>query len=198
MTVQQPMTVIFFGIQGTGKGTQAKLLVEYFDAHTDVDTIYLETGQLLRDFMARDGYTNELVRTIVDDGELLPSFMPTYVLGNTLVHDFHGTEHLIFDGAARRPNQTLMLDNMLRMYKRTPYHVVILELPEDVAIERSLGRGREDDTLELITKRIAWSKEHLDAVIKQFESYDCHIHHIDGTPPPQEVHATIRNTLKLT
>lgn len=195
--METPITVIFFGIQGTGKGTQAQLLTEYLDTHTSAETIYMETGQLLRDFMARDGYTNELVRTIVDNGELLPSFMPTYVIGRKLIHDFHGTEHLIFDGAARRPNQTLMLDNMLRMYKRNPYHVVILELPEAVAIERSLGRGRHDDTPELIAKRIAWSKEHLDAVTAQFESYDCHIHRIDGSPSPEEVHKAIVTALHI-
>ncbi len=197
MSEQQPLSVIFFGIQGAGKGTQAKLLRDYLDEHTNSDTLYLETGQLLRDFMAKEGHTQKLVNETISNGDLLPSFMPVYVLGREMVKGFSGNEHLIFDGATRRANQTVMLDSMLRFYKRDPYHLVLIGLSEESAMERLKERGRSDDTEEKIKKRIAWSKEHMDSVMKQFEGFDCSIHSIDGEPSIEEIHKDILEKLNL-
>lgn len=197
MQDNQSLTVILFGLQGSGKGTQAQLLKEYLDTHTHKKTLYLETGQLLRNFTEKQGYTSELVAQTLSKGGLLPSFMPVFVLGTVMVNSFTGQEHLIFDGATRRVNQSVMLDSMLRFYNRTPYHLVLIDLEEDVAIERLQGRGRKDDTVDSIKKRIAWSKEHMASVIQQFESFDCTIHRVDGSPSIEEVHQSILKTLGL-
>ncbi len=197
MELNTPITVIFFGIQGAGKGTQARLLRKYLDENTRRKTLYLETGQLLRNFAEKDGYTNKLVDDVISHGELLPSFMPTYVLGKELANSFTGEEHLIFDGAARRKDQATMIDSILRLYKRTPYHVIILDIPEELAIERMLGRGREDDTKESIQKRIAWTKEHEAEILEKFEHFNCTIHTIDGSKPIADIQKDIYNALNI-
>tara|TARA_B100000745_G_scaffold191158_1_gene125644 strand:- start:2890 stop:3480 length:591 start_codon:yes stop_codon:yes gene_type:complete len=195
--MEELTTVIFLGIQGSGKGTQTRLLQKYLEEHTNTKALYLETGQLLRNFAGQEGYTNELVDNTITAGELLPSFMPVYVLGREMIEHFTGAEHLIFDGAARRENQTVMIDSMMRMYGRTPYHVVVINIPEDMAVERMLGRGREDDTRESIQKRIAWSKENEQVVIEKFKGLNCSVHHIDGTGTIDEIHALILSELGL-
>lgn len=197
MNTQQPRTVIFFGIQGSGKGTQAQLLKQHLEETTERTALYLETGQLLRDFNTKEGYTNTLVAETMNAGELLPSFMPVYVLARVLVKEFTGEEHLIVDGATRRLNQTIMIDNMLRFYKRSPYDVVLIELPEDEAVERLKGRGRKDDTEENIRKRITWSREHMDAVLQRFESSGVHIHRVNGEPDVETIHRDILEKLQL-
>lgn len=197
MNTQQPRTVIFFGIQGSGKGTQAQLLKQHLEDTTGRNALYLETGQLLRDFNQKEGYTNALVAETMGAGGLLPSFMPVYVLARVLVKEFTGEEHLIIDGATRRLNQTIMIDNMLRFYKRSPYDVVLIELPEDEAVERLKGRGRKDDTEENIRKRIAWSREHMDAVLQRFESSEVHIHRVNGEPDVETIHRDILEKLQL-
>lgn len=190
-------TVILFGMQGSGKGTQAQLLKEYLESTTQTPTLYLETGQLLRDVRTEESYTSTLVDETVSAGGLLPSFVPIFALSRKMVSDFTGGEHLIFDGATRRVNQTVVLNNMLQFYKRAPYDVVLITLSEDSAVERLLKRGREDDTEEKIRKRIAWSNEHMDAVMQQFQKFDCTIHTIDGEPALEEIHQNIRTALQL-
>ena len=69
---------IFFGISGSGKGTQAKLLIDYLKkmdpAH---ETMYIETGARIREFIADNaGYTRDVVKEIIDRGGLLPEFIP--------------------------------------------------------------------------------------------------------------------------
>ena len=198
MNETNPLTVIFFGVQGSGKGTQAKLLGEYLSKNSTQKTLHLETGQLLRDFVKEsDGYTNRLVDETISGGNLLPSFMPVYVLGRKMVDHFDGSQHLIFDAATRRVNQTVMLDSMLRFYRRTPYHVINITLSEESSIERLLARGRADDTREKIQKRLAWSREHEDAVLAQFGDFDCTVHNIDGEPSIEDIHTDILKTLEL-
>jgi len=192
-----PITVLFFGVQGSGKGTQAELLIKYLNEHSDRKTLYLETGELLREFTKKDGYTNRLVKDIVETGGLLPSFMPVYVIGEAMAERFTGAEHLILDGATRRENQTRLVDSMFRFYGRTPYHIINIKLSEDSAVTRLLGRGRSDDTEEKIRKRLAWSQEHMDAIMKQFETFECTIHEIDGEPSVEEIHKEILSVLGL-
>lgn len=193
----QPKTIIFFGIQGSGKGTQARLLEEYLSEKTGTPTLYLETGQLLRNFAGQSGYTNGIVGNVMKEGGLLPSFMPVYVLGKEMIERFSGAEHLIFDGAARRENQTKMIDSMLKLYDRAPYDVVVLDVPEDIAIERMLGRGRSDDTKESIQKRISWTKEHEANIIRMFSEFDCNIHTIDASQSVEAIQNDIRSALNL-
>ena len=187
-------TLIFLGIQGSGKGTQAQLLAEYLKETTGRDTLYLETGQLLRDFYdePQGGYTRDRVKETMRSGGLLPSFMPVYVLGRKMAHDYSGEQHLIFDGATRRVNQTAMVDSMLRFYDRTPYTVVHIHLSKESAVERLLVRGRKDDTRENIEKRIGWSQEHIDSVLGEFDKFDCAIHNIDGEPSVEEIHEAVK------
>lgn len=188
-------TFILLGIQGSGKGTQAELLAEYLKKQTGKDALYFETGQLLRDFYDEpaEGFTRNQVKKTMREGGLLPSFMPVYVLGRKMVHDYTGEQHLIFDGATRRVNQTAMLDSMLRFYDRTPYKVVHIHLSKESAVERLLSRGRKDDTRESIEKRIGWSQEHIDSVLGEFKKYECTIHDIDGEPTVEEIHEAIKS-----
>ena len=151
----------------------------------------------MRNFTQYDGYTQELVNDTISNGGLLPSFMPVYIITRELVKNFSGKEHLIFDGAARRTNQTVMIDNMLKFYKRSPYQVISIDLSEESAMERLKKRGREDDTEENVRKRIAWSKEHMETIMNQFESFDCKIHRIDGEPSIEEIHEEILKALEL-
>ena len=193
-----PVTILFFGPQGAGKGTQVKLLLEYLTKHTDRKSVHLDMGQLLRDMVAAGTYSGELVHEVLINGLLMPDFMPIYLATGKLVQQLTGEEHIIADGLARRHEQTLAWDEAMKFYKRDNFCVIDLELSEDVSIQRLLARGRNDDTIDAIKRRLAWHKSEVEPQLEFLRSRNRPIYTIDGSRNVEEVHADILKALGFT
>ncbi|MBD3157141.1 AAA family ATPase, partial [Candidatus Peregrinibacteria bacterium] len=61
------MDIILFGIQGSGKGTQGKLLKQRYN------TAYFETGAELRRLASEDSDLGRKVKEIIEAGRLVPN-----------------------------------------------------------------------------------------------------------------------------
>jgi len=150
-------TFIFIGRSGCGKGTQIDLLSERLKKDTpDIGINYISTGKDLRKFWAEEGYSQTLSKEIVENGDLQPEFLVTYLWGKDLVEDMKGNEHLILDGTPRRLNEAEVLDSAIRFYKRENPIVIYMNVSREWAIDRLMGRGRADDTVEGVSKRLDW------------------------------------------
>ena len=68
------MNLIILGPQGSGKGTQAKLLVEKWGL------FYLEVGQILRDLSKGKTPLGEQIASFINKGELVPNQIMVDVL----------------------------------------------------------------------------------------------------------------------
>jgi adenylate kinase family enzyme len=71
-----PKTFLFFGKSGCGKGTQAKLLLDYLhtiDPSRQVE--YIETGSKLRDFSREVGLTAQMTNKVMSEGGFLHLFL---------------------------------------------------------------------------------------------------------------------------
>jgi adenylate kinase family enzyme len=153
------ITCIFFGKSGSGKGTQADLLIKYLisqDKHND--TLYVETGAGLR-ALVKDGdaYTAKLTNDVISQGGLMPASLPIWVWTNGLMKGIKtGKEHAIFDGVARRVEEAPILDQALQFYGRGKVYVVFLDVPHEEVTARLLKRGRHDDHHEKIHQRLKW------------------------------------------
>ena len=101
-----PVTTLFFGPQGSGKGTQVKLLIEELKKRSDQAVIHIDMGQLLRDMVATGSYSGKLTAQVIEVGKRMPDFMPIFLTTNALVKGLTGNEHVIADGLARGPDQT--------------------------------------------------------------------------------------------
>src|SRR3989338_6572590 len=120
-----PLTVAFFGISGSGKGTQAELLEKFLrEKDPSRGMVRPEMGNLLRAFMQSGTSLAEHTNRIVSSGQLVPSFIPIHLLTIELNRSFDGTQHVILDGTCRRPDQSREAVMMMRKMKlsRTASH----------------------------------------------------------------------------
>lgn len=196
----QPQTVIFYGYSGCGKGTQAKLLIEYL-AKIDPNrqSLHVETGRLLRDFTSKDaGFSAKKVKDIIDNGGLLPEFVPIALWGNFFINNYTGDEHIVCDGVGRRVPETPVLDSAFRFYDRKDPHVILIDVSKKWAMERLLDRGRIDDKKEDIEERLAWFDDNVRPAMAFFENNPYYkIHKINGEQTIDEVHKEIVRELNL-
>ncbi len=195
----QPLSVAFFGISGSGKGTQCDLLEKYLKEHDSTHGVVRpEMGNLLRTFMQSGTVFAAKTGEIVNSGGLVPSFMPIFLLTQMLNGSFDGTQHVILDGTCRRPDQSRAANDMMRMFGRTKLDAIVLKLTPESAKARLVARGRLDDAKdEAIASRFAWYEEQVVPSIKELESLGWTIHEIDGEPDLETIHKNILSALSI-
>ena len=193
----QPATVLFFGPQGAGKGTQVKLLIEELQKRDTRGVIHIDMGQLLRNMVATGSYSGKLTAEVIEVGKRMPDFMPIYLTTDALVKQFSGEEHVIADGLARGPDQTRGWDDAMVFYKRDDYSIISLELSEEESVKRLVLRGRNDDTEAAIKQRLGWHKAEVEPQLEMLASRGRTVHRINGDQSIEAVHADVLKALKL-
>jgi adenylate kinase len=146
-----PLDLLLLGVQGSGKGTQAKrLAAEYGLEH-------LSTGDMLRQAIADGTELGRRVQPILESGELVPDDLMIELIRERLQSP-DAADGFILDGFPRTMAQADALDEMLSEIDRPLAVVLELQVPDDVAIQRlrkrAVEEGRSDDTPEAITNRI--------------------------------------------
>ena len=196
-----PLTVTFFGISGSGKGTQVGLLEQYLKKRDPIrPVVRAEMGALLRDFMVGTSELAKRTKAVVDSGGLLPSFIPVFMLTRMLEPSFRGDEHVILDGTPRRPAQAEMVDETMRFYGRSNLQAISFRLSQEAARKRLLDRGatRVDDAQpEAMQKRFAWYEEHVRPSIEKLGELGWIIHEVDADPDPETIHRAILQKLGI-
>ncbi len=193
-----PITVLFFGSQGAGKGTQVKMLMDYLAQKSDRGIIRIDMGQELRNLRDTGTLAGKLTGEIIDNGLRIYDFMAIYLQSKKLVEGFSGEEHVIADGLARGADQTRAFDDMMKFYKRDgDFKVINLVITDDTAVARLKARGRNDDTEEAIRTRLAWTKTDVMPQLELLKSRGRVIHEINGERTVEEIHTDILKTLAL-
>lgn len=127
------MRLILIGPPGSGKGTQAKLLVDRFNL------THVSTGNLLREAVDKGTPAGKQAKPLMDAGQLVPD-----ELVNQLIADrFRRTdrpEQFVFDGYPRTLAQAAALDKVLREHNLPLDAVVALEVPDEEVVRRISGR----------------------------------------------------------
>lgn len=169
-------TIIFIGISGAGKGTQASLIRKYVeDNDINNSVLHLETGRKFRELMSSDGYTQEKARGVSEAGKLQPEFLAVWNWSDQLIRGMDKNKHLIIDGTPRKLVEAKMFHQALDFYGRDNVYVVNITLSEDVAKTRLEARGRSDDSKEGdIERRFEWfNSETIPAIeyLKEIDGY---------------------------
>lgn len=157
--------LIFIGIQGSGKGTQAKLLAEKEGYQI------FETGGALRKMATEDSPLGQKVKSITQRGDLVPNEIVMDIVEN-FIQKIQNDTPIIFDGIPRSEEQRISLENLLRKKKRD-FLALEVRLSEAEAIKRLLKRaeieGRADDNLETIKKRIHNFYQHTQPLLEAWK-----------------------------
>ena len=126
------MRLIFLGGPGSGKGTQAKKLVEKFGL------VHISTGDLLRKAMKEGTELGKTAKKYVDAGDLVPDDVILGMIKEKL-NEIDGG--FIFDGFPRTLEQAGGLEGILSEMNMDIDKVVNLNVNDDLIVER-LGARR--------------------------------------------------------
>jgi adenylate kinase len=128
------VNVILFGPPGAGKGTQAKRLTARFGIPQ------LSTGDILRKAAADGTPLGKKAKTLMDAGKLVPDEIVNGIIDEALASP-QAASGFLFDGFPRTVPQATALDEMLQRRGKRIDHVVLLEVPTEVLVERLSGRA---------------------------------------------------------
>jgi len=204
--------IILFGMQGSGKGTQARILAQKFNYKI------FETGGQLRKLASQDSELGKKVKEITTMGKLVSNEIVMEIVANFL-KDLGENESAIFDGIPRSESQRVSLEEEFEKVNRKPLAIYI-SLTREEALKRLLGRKtcascgkifgakddseklekcpacggelkiRTDDTAEAIKTRLdVYEKETIPAIEKYREAE--RLIEIDGKQSVEEVTAEV-------
>lgn len=179
---------ILMGMSGCGKGTQGKLLQD----HIGGETLYVQTGGELREFIKGDSYTQKLTAKFYAEGLLTPEFVAIHMWTSLLINKFTGKQNLIIDGSPRRLHEAGTMHSIFSFYNLPKPTVIHFEMSKEVALERLLKRKRLDDTEDDIKSRLAWYETNVLPTVQFFEMHpDYNFIKINADQPVEKVFADI-------
>lgn len=175
------MNLIILGPQGSGKGTQAKLLAEKFGL------LHLSSGDLLREQAASASAKGKIIADLLSKGDLLPFETILAVLEPAIKNAKNG---FILDGTPRDLKQAEYLDWILQKNGLQIDKVIYLSLPPEDSLTRLLKRAqiehRPDDTPEIINRRLEIYEQETTPVLDYYRSRGLVVD-IDGRPDIQTI-----------
>ncbi|PID34575.1 MAG: hypothetical protein CR971_02570 [candidate division SR1 bacterium] len=145
--------IILFGTQGSGKGTQAKMLLE----RKLLKHKHFESGQILRALKSNDNMIGAHMREIINTGGLIDDEV-IYKLFEVFMHFIGRDEYILSDGFLRTLNQMYYYLHKMHLAGDRDFIGIFYDIPREVAMERLLKRAEEqhrgDDTMDAIMMRL--------------------------------------------
>ena len=197
------MNIILLGPQGSGKGTQATLLAQYFEFCT------VSVGELLRHEACKKTTRGKLIKETLAKGDLVPTTISLQLLQEYIEKNAF-KKGIILDGFPRTLDQAEALDEMMNIDT-----VIELFISDEQAIKRLSGRlqckqghiygtdippkkkgicdidkekllPREDDTPKAIKERLLIYHDETEPLLEYYRPRNV-LCTVDASKSPQEV-----------
>lgn len=191
------MRIILLGPPGSGKGTQAQLLVQRYGI------VQLSTGEMLRAAVAAGTPVGLKAKEIMAGGGLVPDEVVVGIISDR-IDQADAKNGFILDGFPRTVPQAEALDDLLRHKHLKLDAVIELRVNESALLSRvetrvaqMRERGEEvrvDDTPEVLTKRLASYRSQTEPLIHYY-SERRKLSTIDGMMAIDEVTRAIHRLL---
>ena len=161
------MNLLLLGPQGSGKGTQAKRLAEEYGL------AHVATGDILRQEIEEGTEFGKQVGPILASGGLVPDDQMIELIRERLQQD-DAQNGFVLDGFPRTQAQADALDRMLQEIERPLTVVFALDISDESSKERLLKRaheeGRDDDTSEVIDRRLRTYHEQTEPIVEHYRT----------------------------
>ncbi|MCK1366126.1 adenylate kinase [Bradyrhizobium sp. 62] len=191
------MRIILLGPPGSGKGTQAQLLVQRYGI------VQLSTGEMLRAAVAAGTPVGLKAKEIMASGGLVPDDVVVGIISDRIDQP-DAKNGFILDGFPRTVPQAEALDELLKHKHLKLDAVIELRVNESALLNRvetrvaqMRERGEEvrlDDTPEVLTKRLASYRNQTEPLIHYY-SERRKLSTIDGMMAIDEVTRAIHRLL---
>ncbi|WP_426418843.1 adenylate kinase [Bradyrhizobium genosp. A] len=191
------MRIILLGPPGSGKGTQAQLLVQRYGI------VQLSTGEMLRAAVAAGTPVGLKAKEIMASGGLVPDEIVVGIISDRIDQP-DAKNGFILDGFPRTVPQAEALDELLKHKHLKLDAVIELRVNESALLSRVEARvaqmrerGEEvrvDDTPEVLTKRLASYRSQTEPLIHYY-SERRKLSTIDGMMAIDEVTRAIHRQL---
>ena len=140
------MRIVLLGPPGAGKGTQAVKIAE------KLGVPQISTGDLFRHNISAGTQLGLEAKKYLDAGDLVPATL-TNALVDDRLNDADVAAGFILDGFPRTVEQAEALHDMLERRNLKLDAVLEFRVPEEELVARLAGRGRADDTEDVIRNR---------------------------------------------
>jgi len=178
--------IIIVGIAGAGKSTQGQILA------AKLGCPWLSTGQLLRDHLVDSKVLKKML-----SGNLLTDDVLFPLLETEFKRLGADRNELILDGTPRTMPQAHWLGDKIKSGHVKLTAVVHLVVSKKTVEKRLLSRGRPDDTIAAIQKRLAEFEQTVLPVVNYFKEQGYKVVEIDGEGPVEEDAKKIAMALNL-
>jgi len=135
------MRIVLLGAPGSGKGTQAALMVERLGMP------HISTGVLLRNAAKRGTKLGLKAKTIIDRGELVPDEIMSDMIEERLSRA-DVANGFILDGYPRNLAQAKSLDEMLGRLGQPADIAIQIDVDPEQIIKRLAGRAKQEDRVD--------------------------------------------------
>jgi adenylate kinase len=213
------MRMILFGAPGSGKGTQAKKLME------DRKIPQVSTGDMLRAAAASGTELGQRAKSVMDSGQLVSDDVMLGII-NERLNEPDASHGFVLDGFPRTLKQAQGLEDLLESIGKPLDAAILMDIDFNILLKRLTGRRtcsttgkllniyfspreeidecrssggeliqREDDNEETITERLEVYRRHTEPVIEYYRSRD-KLKTIDADGSVEEVYERLLAVLR--
>lgn len=177
--------VILLGAPASGKGTQAVRLAK------KLNIPHISTGDLFRENISKKTPLGEEAKSYIEAGKLVPDDVVLRMVYERLSLPDAKNGYLL-DGFPRTIAQADALGSKIP----PNFKVIVLNLDvkDETIIERALGRGRSDDTREVVAERLK-NYHNQTAPLVEYYTKKGILKNINGEKTPDEVFKSLEEAL---
>jgi len=187
------MRIVIMGAPGSGKGTQAALIVK------ELDLDHISTGDLLRAAVAAGTELGKKAKEVMDRGELVSDEIVLGLLEQRLLQE-NTKNGFILDGYPRNIAQAQALDGLLERIGQPVEEALQIDVDEEQVVTRIAKRaaleGRSDDTEETVRNRLRIYGEQTAPVV-DFYAHKGILSRVLGDGSIEDVFQRIRGVLQI-